>query len=167
MRPLPSRRGTYSAPDRIVGEKVEGWEGIVYVILLCMAVAMLGMMVASLQGCATTPGLVPSLGGKTSVEREFIDTDGTSWREEYHGPAGVQVAGESNIKYVWRGDGSGNFEIGGSTQADTQGQAQLMGQIAAINGMMFKSFFDALPAILKELLPLLNPAAPALDVVEP
>lgn len=87
----------------------------------------------ALPGCAMTPGLVPGIGGRTVIEREFYDSD-SRYSESIKAPAGVDVSQLSRFSLQLK-DGANDVEynvgLDAESDADTTAQAALLAQISA------------------------------------
>ena len=103
------------------------------------------LLILWLTGCATTPGLVPGIGGRTVIEREFHDSD-SAYSESIKAPAGVDVSQLSRFSMRVRAADGSDYEVGldADSAADTTEQAKLLAQIS-------KDSLEALRAALSTL----------------
>ena len=117
-------------------------KGVLVLAMAFFALLMLG-------GCLPfTPGLVPGIGGKTKIEREFADAD-SHYSESIVAPAGVDASKLSKFTLKLK-DGNGmEYEVGVDASDDftTQGQAAMLGQISSDSVAALQSAFATIEAL--------------------
>lgn len=121
-----------------------------------MKTLTLGCFAIVLSGCAMMPGMVPGIGGRTVIEREFYDGD-SSYSESIKAPAGVDVSELSKFTMKYK-DGTGvDYSVGIDAEkvANTEAQAQLLMQISADTVQAFNKLAEGLGALIP-LLPMSN-----------
>ena len=82
-----------------------------------------------LTGCNT---MLPSVGGKTTYNVKFSDVtadQNTNYEMHIKAPAGVDLASVTGMTYDWKPDGSGAINVSQKGNVETQGQAELIGQL--------------------------------------
>lgn len=84
------------------------------------------VLAAFVSGCALTPGVIPSMGGRMVIEREFHDPD-TSYIETMKLPAGTDASDLSRFSLRLK-DGTTEYEVGIDSEksANTVKQAEML-----------------------------------------
>lgn len=169
-----------SKPQR----KVESDEGdtiqnsLLRGIIYCLMALIVLLIVTTLSGCALTPGLVPGMGGKDLVVHEYesIDTDGSSIRmyDKAQGPAGVKNDSEVTTNTGVAPDGSWHLTRNGRITQDTQGQADMLTAVAAMNAQVLQALVEgivnAIPGLINALPGIIaaqNPPQPPAEPLPP
>ena len=113
-------------------------------------------------GCAMTPGLIPSMGGRTVIEREFHDSD-SAYSESIKAPAGVDVSQLSRFSLRLTGNDGSEYEVGldADSAADTTEQAKLLAQISKDSLDALRASLATLEALAPGISQLLAKPAPA------
>ena len=117
-----------------------------------MKIGIAVLVICVLSGCATTPGIVPALGGRTVIEREFFDSD-SKYTESIKAPAGVEVDKLSRFS-LKLDDGSTKYEVGmnSADNIDSLGQADLLSKISSDTVEMMASITRILESIVPAIL---------------